>query len=171
MRYEVALSWKSHVGLVDNKVGSYQSERRGPVFVHEPPRRVDFSNSTGATVACSATGSPEPRVTWTSADGTPMEDVRGLRYARPNGSLVLPPFRAEDYRQDVHATVYRCAASNPVGAIVSRDVQVRAVSTLLSELSVAYEEQNLLTQLECSRGRPKAGITPPRHLRGSSSDH
>ncbi|KAL1428795.1 hypothetical protein MTO96_002516 [Rhipicephalus appendiculatus] len=107
--------------------GSYQTERRGPVFLHEPPRRVDFSNSTGATVACSATGSPEPRVTWTSADGTPMEDVRGLRYARPNGSLVLPPFRAEDYRQDVHATVYRCAASNPVGAIVSRDVHVRAV--------------------------------------------
>ncbi|KAL3225999.1 hypothetical protein MRX96_025279 [Rhipicephalus microplus] len=83
--------------------GSYQTERRGPVFLHEPPRRVDFSNSTGAT------------------------DVRGLRYARPNGSLVLPPFRAEDYRQDVHATVYRCAASNPVGAIVSRDVHVRAV--------------------------------------------
>ncbi|XP_077518316.1 cell adhesion molecule Dscam1-like isoform X2 [Amblyomma americanum] len=107
--------------------GSYQAERRGPVFVHEPPRRVDFSNSTGATVACAATGSPEPRVTWTTADGSSLEDVRGLRYARPNGSLVLPPFRAEDYRQDVHATVYRCAASNPVGAVVSRDVHVRAV--------------------------------------------
>ncbi|KAH9373261.1 hypothetical protein HPB48_005006 [Haemaphysalis longicornis] len=104
----------------------YQAERRGPTFVHEPPRRVDFSNSTGATVACAATGSPEPRISWTAADGSPVEDVRGLRYARPNGSLVLPPFRAEDYRQDVHATVYRCAASNPVGAVVSRDVHVRA---------------------------------------------
>ncbi|KAH7968922.1 hypothetical protein HPB52_012708 [Rhipicephalus sanguineus] len=97
------------------ELGSYQTERRGPVFLHEPPRRVDFSNSTGATVACSATGSPEPRVTWTSADGTPMEDVRGLRYARPNGSLVLPPFRAEDYRQDVHATVYRRLKSDGEG--------------------------------------------------------
>ncbi|KAL1428792.1 hypothetical protein MTO96_002513 [Rhipicephalus appendiculatus] len=91
--------------------GSYHTERRGPVFLHEPPRRVDFSNSTGATVACSATGSPEPHVTWTSAEGTSIGgDVRGLRYARPNGSLVLPPFRAEDYGQDVHATVHRCAA-------------------------------------------------------------
>ncbi|EEC03648.1 netrin receptor DSCAM, putative [Ixodes scapularis] len=104
----------------------FQQDRRGPTFLYEPPRRVSFSNATGATIPCSAVGTPDPRVTWTSADGAPVDDVRGLRYARPNGSLVFPPFRAEDYRQDVHATVYRCAAANAVGSIVSRDVAVRA---------------------------------------------
>lgn len=44
----------------------------------------------------------------------------------PNGNLVFPPFRAEDYRQEVHAQVYVCLARNSVGSIHSRDVNVRA---------------------------------------------
>ncbi|CAG0912293.1 unnamed protein product [Notodromas monacha] len=44
----------------------------------------------------------------------------------PNGTLIFPPFRAEDYRQEVHAQVYRCLAQNPQGMITSRDVKVRA---------------------------------------------
>jgi hypothetical protein len=44
----------------------------------------------------------------------------------PNGNLVFPPFRAEDYRQEVHAQVYACLAKNQVGSIISRDVHVRA---------------------------------------------
>lgn len=43
-----------------------------------------------------------------------------------SGSLVFPPFRAEDYKQDVHAQFYRCVARNPAGSIVSRDIHVRA---------------------------------------------
>lgn len=43
-----------------------------------------------------------------------------------DGNLVFPPFRAEDYRQDVHAQVYICMAKNRVGVIHSRDVNVRA---------------------------------------------
>ena len=43
-----------------------------------------------------------------------------------NGNLVLPPFRAEDYNQEVHAQTYRCIAQNPLGKIQSRDVHVRA---------------------------------------------
>lgn len=39
---------------------------------------------------------------------------------------MFPPFRAEDYRQEVHAQVYACLARNPVGTIHSRDVNVRA---------------------------------------------
>ena len=46
--------------------------------------------------------------------------------AQPNGNLVFPPFRAEDYRQEVHAQVYVCMARNSVGSIHSRDVNVRA---------------------------------------------
>lgn len=44
----------------------------------------------------------------------------------PNGNLVFPPFRAEDYRQEVHAQVYSCLARSPAGSVHSRDVNVRA---------------------------------------------
>ena len=43
-----------------------------------------------------------------------------------NGNLILPPFRAEDYNQEVHAQTYRCIAENTFGKIQSRDVHVRA---------------------------------------------
>jgi len=43
-----------------------------------------------------------------------------------DGNLVFPPFRAEDYKQEVHAQVYICMAKNRVGVIHSRDVNVRA---------------------------------------------
>lgn len=39
---------------------------------------------------------------------------------------MFPPFRAEDYRQEVHAQVYSCLARSPAGSVHSRDVNVRA---------------------------------------------
>lgn len=48
------------------------------------------------------------------------------RQSLGNGTLYFPPFRAEDYRKDVHATVYRCRAANLAGTIISRDVKVKA---------------------------------------------
>ena len=47
----------------------------------------------------------------------------------PNGNLILPPFRAEDYSQEVHAQTYRCLAQNNFGKIQSREVHVRAGKT------------------------------------------
>ncbi|XP_059046534.1 cell adhesion molecule Dscam2 isoform X50 [Achroia grisella] len=108
---------------------SCEDETIGPIFMKEPPNRVDFSNTTGAVVECAARGSPAPDVIWVRADGTAVGDVPGLRQVLPNGNLVFPPFRAEDYRQEVHAQVYACLARNPVGTIHSRDVNVRAVIT------------------------------------------
>lgn len=98
----------------------------GPVFVREPNNRVDFSNTTGAVVECSASGNPTPEIIWVRSDGTAVGDVPGLRQVLANGNLVFPPFRAEDYRQEVHAQVYSCLAKNSVGTINSRDVNVRA---------------------------------------------
>lgn len=49
----------------------------------------------------------------------------------PNGNLVFPPFRAEDYRQEVHAQVYSCLATSPAGSVHSRDVNVRAGKILI----------------------------------------
>ncbi|KAK8774890.1 hypothetical protein V5799_010577, partial [Amblyomma americanum] len=101
-------------------------EPRAPHFLHEPPARVEFLNGTGAVVPCVVHGSPPPRVTWTTRAGQPLHEVPGLRHMRPDGSLVLPPFRAEDFKEDVHSAVYRCLGTNSLGTIGSHDVRVRA---------------------------------------------
>lgn len=54
----------------------------GPMFIKEPENRVDFSNTTGAIVECTARGSPRPEIIWIRADGTAVGDVPGLRQVR-----------------------------------------------------------------------------------------
>jgi hypothetical protein len=103
-----------------------QSDVSGPVFVQEPPNQVDFSNTTGAEVICQSRGTPLPRIKWVKTDGTVIKDVPGLRQVLDTGNLILTPFRAEDYNQEVHAQTYRCIAENTFGKIQSRDVHVRA---------------------------------------------
>lgn len=104
----------------------FDSHLRGPSFLLEPPPRLEFSNSSGGWLDCSASGSPPPAVDWLSVDGSPVLDVHGVRRVLLNGTLILLPFAPAAYRQDIHSTVYRCVATNAVGRIVSRDVQVRA---------------------------------------------
>ncbi|GBM11065.1 Down syndrome cell adhesion molecule-like protein Dscam2 [Araneus ventricosus] len=98
---------------------------RGPNFVHEPLETVEFSNSTGAVISCSAQGYPEPTIRWERRDGTPVSTIPGIRQIRPDNSLVFFPINTDQYRQDVHAAVYRCIASNKVGTIRSRDVVIK----------------------------------------------
>ncbi|KAL1427698.1 hypothetical protein MTO96_017383 [Rhipicephalus appendiculatus] len=103
---------------------------QGPRFVREPPSRLRFHNSTGGSVECSARGHPTPELRWLALDdtgvvpGTPALDLPGLRRVRADGSLEFLPFRADEYRQDVHSATYRCLASNRIGVIGSRDVHV-----------------------------------------------
>ncbi|KAM0727414.1 Cell adhesion molecule Dscam1 [Formica fusca] len=122
--------------LVSTTVVSAEDVSMGPVFVKEPPNRVDFSNGTGAVVECQARGNPQPDIIWVRSDGTAVGDVPGLRQVLPNGNLVFPPFRAEDYRQEVHAQVYSCLARSPAGSVHSRDVNVRAVVAQYFEVQV-----------------------------------
>nr|XP_015838888.1 PREDICTED: Down syndrome cell adhesion molecule isoform X16 [Tribolium castaneum] len=118
---------------------SAEDDTSGPVFVREPPNRIDFSNTTGAVVECSAHGNPTPDIIWVRSDGTAVGDVPGLRQVLANGNLVFPPFRAEDYRQEVHAQVYVCLAKNSVGSVHSRDVNVRAVVAQFYDTDVNKE--------------------------------
>ncbi|KAF8796641.1 Down syndrome cell adhesion molecule-like [Argiope bruennichi] len=103
------------------------SKYQGPSFVHEPPNKVLFYNNTGAIIPCVTNGTPRPEVSWTTSDNITAIPIPGLRETRPDGSLVFSPFRAEDYRQDVHSATYKCSVSNIVGSIVSREVHVRGV--------------------------------------------
>ncbi|XP_069693342.1 cell adhesion molecule Dscam2-like [Periplaneta americana] len=121
----------------------YLADVRGPRFTLEPPSLLVFSNSSGGRADCAAEGSPDPRVEWVlGSDGSPVGPVRGARDVLSNGSLVFPPFRGDHFRQDVHSTTYRCAASNPAGRVVSLDVQVRAVVVQDYEAKV-YDAQVL----------------------------
>ncbi|XP_017776462.1 PREDICTED: Down syndrome cell adhesion molecule-like protein Dscam2 isoform X2 [Nicrophorus vespilloides] len=113
-------------------------QSHGPVFLLEPPSQLTFSNTSGSQVSCSAHGSPTPQVDWLLQDGQTVMGVPGLRQSLGNGTLYFPPFRAEDYRKDVHFTVYRCRASNLAGSIISRDVNVRAVVSQHYEVQVYH---------------------------------
>ncbi|XP_050090135.1 Down syndrome cell adhesion molecule-like protein Dscam2 isoform X2 [Anopheles aquasalis] len=130
LRYDNASLWMFFIvgwlnyGLLS---AAFDSHLRGPSFVMEPPSRLEFSNSSGGWLDCSASGSPQPTIDWLSVDGTSVGDVGGVRRVLRNGTLVLLPFPAAAYRQDIHSTIYRCVASNTVGRVISRDVQVRAV--------------------------------------------
>nr|XP_037276577.1 Down syndrome cell adhesion molecule-like protein Dscam2 [Rhipicephalus microplus] len=107
-----------------------------PAFLHEPPVQVVFSNMTGALVSCSASGQPRPVISWTNESGSPIDHIPGLRRGRPDGTLEFFPFRGEDYRQEVHASRYRCRASNTLGSVFSRSVHVKAVVQQQYEIRV-----------------------------------
>ncbi|XP_011307192.1 Down syndrome cell adhesion molecule-like protein Dscam2 isoform X1 [Fopius arisanus] len=118
----------------------FDAHLRGPSFLIEPSSRVEFSNSSGAWLDCAATGNPTPNIDWSTADGLPATDVPGVRRVLRNGTLVLLPFQAAAFRQDVHSAAYRCVASNSVGRVLSRDVQVRAIVTQAYSVDVEVVE-------------------------------
>ncbi|GBM14573.1 Down syndrome cell adhesion molecule-like protein Dscam2 [Araneus ventricosus] len=185
MKCSATLCSVSTETVAANVVYADDTLHRGPNFSIEPPNRVDFSNSSGTVIPCSAHGSPHPLITWVKGDGEALQELSGLRYVRHDGTLVFPPFPGEEYRADVHAAVYRCQASNVVGTIGSRDVHVRAVTKVLAAVrtldrfsisdragaaivSVALQdvgiisESNVLNVVDRNkirRGRTKAGTT------------
>uniref|UniRef100_T1J817 Down syndrome cell adhesion molecule-like protein Dscam2 n=1 Tax=Strigamia maritima TaxID=126957 RepID=T1J817_STRMM len=139
-RSRAALMLILHMALrIAESFQDLTSEPEGPVFTTGPPLRVDFANSTGARIDCTARGNPSPLVKWTLLDGNSADDIPGLRHVLSNGSLIFLPFRPEDYRADVHSVTYICHAKNTWGTIRSRDMQVRAVVLQLYEVQV-YDE-------------------------------
>lgn len=92
----------------------------------EPPSRVEFTNVNGGRVDCTVRGNPLPTVDWLAADGGSITNILGIRHVLGNGTIHFPAFEAEAFRQDVHWAIYKCSAVNSVGAVVSRDVTVRA---------------------------------------------
>lgn len=113
---------------------------RGPVFDVEPPNRIDFDNSTGAVVRCSAKGQPIPDMWWETKNGSTVRDIPGLQHVRSDGSLVFAPFSPSQYRREIHDAIYRCVAANAAGKLGSREVKVRAgkVHILSTAINLAH---------------------------------
>lgn len=125
-------------------------DMQGPLFLQEPPHRVEFSNSSGGRIECTAHGSPPPTIEWLvtgsgggSGDGGALGGLGGgggepahvipeIRIPHANGTLYFPPFTADRYRHDVHSATYRCRLRSSLGMVLSREVQVRAGNYLLS---------------------------------------
>ncbi|KAF8796581.1 Down syndrome cell adhesion molecule-like [Argiope bruennichi] len=129
---------------------------RGPSFTKEPPNKVVFHNSSGTIIPCHATGVPQPTIYWTKGDWTRLPNVPGLRHSRQDGSLVFQPFRAEEYRQDIHGAVYRCVATNSFGSIGSTEVHVRGVTPTI--------EYSLEKSINFSTLRQEKDITQKRDI-------
>ncbi|CAM1303021.1 Uncharacterised protein g3440 [Pycnogonum litorale] len=115
----------------------------GPVFILKPPSSVEFLITDGVRLDCLAHGEPDPSVMWYSlsshGEQKKVTDVPSLRRVFDNGSLWLMSFAAEQYQQDVHASTYRCTASNTYGRIISSPVSVRAAISQQVQAKV-YDE-------------------------------
>ncbi|KAF2368148.1 Immunoglobulin [Trinorchestia longiramus] len=97
---------------------------------------VTYSNNSGVVLNCAAKGDPKPSITWRFLDQNPVRDIPGVL---SNGSLVLLPFSASQYRQDVHAAVYQCAVKNPTGTVLGLPATLRPVVTQGVEVVVRDE--------------------------------
>lgn len=104
------------------------------------PLEIEFYNSTGLVLKCKANGNPTPTITWVKSvvsNIVPISNIPNLRYMRSNGELIIYPFASNQFRQDIHLSSYRCAASNTIGTIVTPDINIRAseYKTIISMIS------------------------------------
>ncbi|KAK7479440.1 hypothetical protein BaRGS_00029357, partial [Batillaria attramentaria] len=104
----------------------YPYKPQGPLFISHPPDTVEFANTRGASIPCTAFGRPAPVLDWVNGTGAPIDSVDDLLQILPNNTLYFPPFRAEQFQPNVHQRTYRCTANNSEGKIISRNVTVRA---------------------------------------------
>ncbi|KAG1650320.1 Down syndrome cell adhesion molecule-like protein Dscam2 [Nymphon striatum] len=118
-----------YMAVLQNAISS---DITGPIFIKEPKPLAGFLNTEGAQLDCSAHGVPDPKIQWMRQNGLdelqPVKAVPSLMRIFPNGSMVIYDFNADQYRQDIHATVYRCLASNIHGKIISSPVSVKATT-------------------------------------------
>ncbi|XP_077560620.1 uncharacterized protein LOC144175415 [Haemaphysalis longicornis] len=82
------------------------------------------------TPAAFTYGYAAPFIRSLTEDVDEAADVSRLRHVRgSDGSLVFLPFRAQQFRRDVHEARYHCAATNNIGTVVSAQVHATPVTT------------------------------------------
>lgn len=50
--------------ILENEIDAVSLDLQGPIFVHEPPYKVEFSNNTGGHIHCSGHANPFPEVSF-----------------------------------------------------------------------------------------------------------
>lgn len=63
-----------------------------------------------------------------------------FRQLQSNGTIEFFAFASHFYRSDIHDQIYRCQASNQVGTIISRNIQVRGIIHELYEVKIEGHE-------------------------------
>lgn len=89
-------------------------------------------NTAGLQLDCSVYGEPYPVIQWLKQDVYDQEkvvkNIPSMLKIHNNGTMELKRFSPEQFTQDIHATIYRCSASNIHGRIISSPVSVRATT-------------------------------------------
>lgn len=130
----------------------------GPVFIIEPPSKVDFVlKNTNVVINCLVHGDPDPNVTWYTKDGLQIHDQaknpNGVFRILRNNSLMLQVMPGTSYQNGqvntmIQASVFVCKASNRYGTIVSRPVQLNTGKIRLSVIVRTDQDSNpMLTVL------------------------
>lgn len=145
------------ININDNNIEQRRGQEHlemmeGPSFTRVtsslPRPVIEFYNNSGLELVCQARGRPHPSVSWLTlgkginryhdsrlnpfaVDLSPVTEVSGLRHLRRDASILILPFSAENYSQEVHSTSYYCMASNPLGSIISHEIRIRAGKILL----------------------------------------
>lgn len=124
-------------------LGNAVAAGTGPVFIVEPPSRLDFSinRSKGVVIDCLVHGDPDPIVSWLRPDGsviTNQDNISG-RYFKllPNNSLVFVTIGNYGHPETKLESELRCKASNKYGSIVSRPVHINAGKNTFSSVFIA----------------------------------
>lgn len=86
----------------------------------------------------------------------PLNSSSRLYFVRQDGALVFNPFKAVDFRHDLHLATYKCCLSNRYGSICSRPVRTRAGKFLMKEKFYSLLVLKFSGEKEkcCSRLRP-----------------
>ncbi|CAG9094267.1 unnamed protein product [Plutella xylostella] len=106
------------------------SPDKRPQFTTEPPARLLWPATRGATAVCRASGHPTPEVHWVTTEGQVLTTIPGLRHILSDGRLVLG---ARKSLLDAGGAMLRCRASNRAGVALSRPVLLQPVEdTILS---------------------------------------
>ncbi|CAL4135639.1 unnamed protein product, partial [Meganyctiphanes norvegica] len=110
-----------------------------PQWVEEPPTKLWFMSSLGASASCRARGTPAPHITWKTHDGSTANNIPGIREVLENGTIKFSTFASGSFRNSVHSGSYHCQASNLDGVILSRTMDVRAVVEQAWEVRVSNQ--------------------------------
>lgn len=54
-------------------------DTQGPNFSHEPPSRIEFTNTAGNIADCIAHGNPPPNVEWLDKENNPITSISKVR--------------------------------------------------------------------------------------------